>query len=194
MYLSYLNLFNELKEKVSIVTENREQALQEVEERKNVWRTLLQALLDDVNPIFKAFLEKIGATGWVTVVNTEDFEEAGLELTVGFRGAEPHVLDAQTQSGGERSSATMAFLLALQRHIKSPFRAVDEFDVHMDPRNREIISQMLLMEMEKETESQYLIITPGQLTSVSDDVHVITVQKVQDTSEIKVVSEPLQAV
>jgi chromosome segregation ATPase len=194
MYLSYLNLFNELKEKVSIVTENREQALQEVEERKNVWRTLLQALLDDVNPIFKAFLEKIGATGWVSVVNTEDFEEAGLELTVGFRGAEPHVLDAQTQSGGERSSATMAFLLALQRHIKSPFRAVDEFDVHMDPRNREIISQMLLMEMEKETESQYLIITPGQLTSVSDDVHVITVQKVQDTSEIKVVSEPLQAV
>jgi hypothetical protein len=64
----------------------------------------------------------------------------------------------------------------------------------MDPRNREIISQMLLMEMEKETESQYLIITPGQLTSVREDVHVITVQKVLDTSEIKVVSEPLQAV
>ncbi len=194
MYLSYLNLFNELKEKVSIVTENRERALHEVEERKSVWRNLLQALLDDVNPIFKAFLEKIGATGWVSVVNTEDFEEAGLELTVGYRGAEPHVLDAQTQSGGERSSATMAFLLALQRHIKSPFRAVDEFDVHMDPRNREIISQMLLMEMERETESQYLIITPGQLTTVSDDVHVITVQKVEDYSEIKVVSEPPQAV
>jgi chromosome segregation ATPase len=194
MYLNYLNLYNELKEKVTIVSENREQALKEVDERKNIWRNLLQSLLDDVNPIFKAFLEKIGATGWVSVVDTEDFEEAGLELMVGFRGAEPHILDSQTQSGGERSSTTMAFLLALQRHIKSPFRAVDEFDVHMDPRNREIISQMLFMEMEKETESQYLIITPGQLTSVKDDVHVITVQKVQDTSEIKVVSEPLQAV
>jgi chromosome segregation ATPase len=169
MYLNYLNLYNELKEKVNVVSENRERALKEVDERKNVWRNLLQSLLDDVNPIFKAFLEKIGATGWVSVINTEDFEEAGLELTVGFRGAEPHVLDSQTQSGGERSSTTMAFLLALQRHIKSPFRAVDEFDVHMDPRNREIISQMLLMEMEKEMESQYLVITPGQLTSVKDD-------------------------
>jgi len=194
MYLSYLNMFNELKEKVTVVSENRQRVLKEVEERKNIWRNLLESLLEDVNPIFKSFLERIGATGWVNIVNTEDFEEAGLELTVGFRGAEPHVLDFQTQSGGERSSTTMAFLLALQRHIKSPFRAVDEFDVHMDPRNREIISQMLLMEMEKETESQYLIITPGQLTSVRDDVHVITVQKVQDTSEIKVVSEPLQAV
>jgi len=48
--------------------------------------------------------------------------------------------------------------------------------------------------MEKEKESQYLIITPGQLTTVRDDVHVITVQKVKDTSDIKVVSESLQAV
>lgn len=194
MYLNYLNLFNELKEKVNVVSENRQRVLKEVEERKNLWKNLLESLLKDVNPIFKSFLEKIGATGWVNVVNTEDFEEAGLELTVGFGGAEPHILDAQTQSGGERSSTTMAFLLALQRHIKSPFRAVDEFDVHMDPRNREIISQLLLMEMEKEKENQYLIITPGQLTAVRDDVHVITVQKVKDTSDIKVVSESLQAV
>ena len=194
MYLNYLNLFNELKEKVNVVSENRQRVLQEVEERKNLWKNLLESLLKDVNPIFKSFLEKIGATGWVNIVNTEDFEEAGLELTVGFGGAEPHILDAQTQSGGERSSTTMAFLLALQKHIKSPFRAVDEFDVHMDPRNREIISQLLLMEMEKEKENQYLIITPGQLTAVRDDVHVITVQKVKDTSDIKVVSESLQAV
>lgn len=193
MYLTYLNLFNELKEKAVIVSENRESVLKEVEERKTVWRSLLQSLLDDVNPIFKAFLEQIGGTGWVSLVNTEDFEATGLELTVGYKGATPQVLNSHTQSGGERSSATMAFLLALQRHIKSPLRAVDEFDVHMDPRNREIISHMLLMEMEQETDSQYLVITPGQLTNVRDDVHVITVQRVEDSSEIKVMSETPQA-
>ncbi len=193
MYMTYLNLYNELKEKAAIVSENRESALKEVEERKKVWRSLLQSLIDDVNPIFKAFLEQISGTGWVSLVDTEDFEATGLELTVGYKGAAPQVLNSHTQSGGERSSATMAFLLALQRHIKSPLRAVDEFDVHMDPRNREIISHMLLMEMEQETDSQYLVITPGQLTNVRDDVHVITVQRVEDSSEIQVVSETPQA-
>ena len=87
----------------------------------------------------------------------------------------------------------MAFLLALQRHIKSPFRAVDEFDVHMDPRNREMISQMLLTEIAKDGESQYLAITPGQLPIVGEAVQVITVQNVGGRSEIKVMDETAEA-
>ena len=51
-----------------------------------------------------------------------------------------------TQSGGERSIALMAFLLALQQHIASPFRAIDEFDVHLDPKNREVISKLIVAE------------------------------------------------
>ncbi len=188
IYTNYLNLCNELKEKVIIVSENRGSALLEVEERKKIWRRLLQSLLDKVNPSFKVFLEKIGGTGSVKLLNTEDIETAGLELIVGFKGGKPHVLDSRTQSGGEKSSATMAFLLALQRHIRSPFRAVDEFDVHMDPRNRELISQMLLKEMEQEKESQYLVITPGQIVNVNEEVQVITVQNARGISEVKVVA------
>jgi chromosome segregation ATPase len=193
MYLSYLNLFNELQTKAQVVAENRESTLTEVEDRKRVWRDLLEHLLNDVNPTFNAFLNKVGATGHVELVNTEDFHDTGLELTVGFKGAEPHVLDSRTHSGGEKSSTTMAFLLALQRHIKSPFRAVDEFDVHMDPRNRELISQLLLLEMKKDAHSQYLTITPGQLTNIEDDVHVITVQRIEGKSEIKVTAPGTEA-
>jgi chromosome segregation protein len=163
-----------------------------VEDRKKVWRNLLQTLLDGVNPTFQSFLEKIGATGWVRLVDTEDIESSGIELVVGFKGASPQVLNSRVQSGGERSSATMAFLLALQRHIKSPFRAVDEFDVHMDPRNRETISNMLLTEVEKEKDDQYLTITPGQLTNVGENVHIVTVQNIQGKSEIKVVTQVVQ--
>jgi chromosome segregation ATPase len=188
IYTNYLNLCNEFKEKIIIVSENRESALLEVEERKNVWRMRLQSLLDKVNPSFQVFLEKIGGTGSVKLVNTEDIETAGLALIVGFKGVKPQILDSRTQSGGENSSATMAFLLALQRHIKSPFRAVDEFDVHMDPRNREVISQMLLKEMEQEEESQYVAITPGQIMNVNEEVQVITVQNTKGISEVKVVT------
>lgn len=189
IYTNYLKLCNELKEKIILVTENRERTLREIDERKKIWRKLLQSLLDEVNKIFNTFLEKIGATGRVRLVNTEDIETAGLELIVGFKGAKPQILDSRTQSGGERSSATMAFLLALQHHIKSPFRAVDEFDVHMDPKNRETISQMLLTEIARDKESQYLAITPGQLTSLGEDVKVITVQNIQGKSEIKLVAQ-----
>jgi len=97
-------------------------------------------------------------------------------------------LDAYTQSGGERSVATMAFLLALQQHVKSSFRAVDEFDVHMDPRNREVISDILFLEISKNQENQYLTITPGQITAINENVHVITVQNVEGRSEVRVVA------
>ena len=63
---------------------------------------------------------------------------------VGFKGNKPTALDAFTQSGGERSIAMMAFLLGLQQHITSPFRAIDEFDVHMDPKNRELVTQLIM--------------------------------------------------
>ncbi len=58
----------------------------------------------------------------------------------------------------------------------------------MDPKNRETVSQMLLTEIARDKESQYLAITPGQLTSLGEDVKVITVQNVQGKSEIKLVA------
>lgn len=188
MYRTYLNLFNELKEKSAIVSENREKTLREIEYRKQTWKKLIQSLLDEVSITYQNFLSKIDATGKVRLTNAEDIEAAGLELIVGFKGAEPAILDAYTQSGGERSVATMAFLLALQQHVKSSFRAVDEFDVHMDPRNREVISDILFLEISKNQDNQYLTITPGQITAINENVHVIIVQNVEGRSEVRVVA------
>lgn len=188
VYLNYRTLYDDLTTKAALVSDNRERTIVEVEERKRVWAKVLQSLLDQVNPTYQSFLEKISASGRVRLVDDEDIEAAGLELVIGFKGADPQVLDARIHSGGERSSATMAFLLALQRHVKSPFRAVDEFDIHMDPRNRETISYMLLDEVRQGAGSQYLTITPGQLTNVDEEVHVITVQRVEGKSAINTTS------
>jgi chromosome segregation ATPase len=193
MYLNYQTLYDDLTTKAALVSENRESTILEVEERKRVWAKVLQALLDQVNPTYQSFLEKINATGLVRLVDIGDIEAAGLNLVVGFKGADLQVLDARTHSGGERSSATMAFLLALQRHVKSPFRAVDEFDIHMDPRNRETISYMLLDEIRQGMGSQYLTITPGQIPNVNEDVHVITVQRVEGKSAVNTTSAVVQS-
>ncbi|MEM4353022.1 MAG: hypothetical protein QXV68_05335, partial [Candidatus Caldarchaeum sp.] len=114
-----------------------------------------------------------------------DIDKASVEIYVGFRGVEPTLLNAHTQSGGERIVATMAFLLALQKHIKSPFRAVDEFDVHLDPLNRERIINILTATAGRDGEAQYIIITPGRLP-YSGDMNVILVQNVRGRSTVSV--------
>ena len=96
-------------------------------------------------------------------------------------------LDAYTQSGGERTTATMSFLLALQQHVRSPFRAVDEYDIHMDPKNREVIARMLLSMIE-DTTAQYIVITPSQITFAQQNANIVTVQNVEGKSIVREVA------
>jgi len=187
MYESYSKLYLELKEKARLVAENREKAMKEVKTRMEAWRTVIQNLLDHVNLKYQGILSEAHAIGDVRLTNEHDIEETGLEIFVGFKGAKPVPLNAYTQSGGERSIATMTFLLALQQHVQSPFRAVDEYDVHMDPKNREIIANLLVSSV-KGLNAQYLAITPSQVTFTGKDVHIITVQNVEGTSLIKEVA------
>jgi chromosome segregation ATPase len=187
MYEKYSQLYLELKEKARLVAENREKALEEVEARMDAWRTVIHNLLDKVNVKYQKILSQAYAVGKVRVVNEEDIEEAGLEIFVGFKGGKPVPLNAYTQSGGERSTATVTFLLALQQHVHSPFRAVDEYDVHMDPKNREIIAKLIVSSVAG-LNTQYLAITPSQLTFTRKEVHLITVQNVEGASLIKEVA------
>jgi len=187
MYESYSKLYLELKEKAQLVAENREKALEEVKTRMQAWRTVIQSLLDHVNLQYQKILVQSQAVGGVGLVNGHDIEAAGLEILVGFKGGKPVPLDAYTQSGGERTTATISFLLALQQHVRSPFRAVDEYDIHMDPKNREIIAKMLISTV-KDANAQYVVITPSQVTFTKEEANIITVQNIEGKSIIREVA------
>jgi len=184
MYESYSKLYLELKEKAQLVAENRGKALEEVKTRMQNWRTVIQSLLDRVNLEYQKILTQAQAVGEVRLVNGHDIEAAGLEILVGFKGGKPVPLDAYTQSGGERTTSTMSFLLALQQHVRSPLRAVDEYDIHMDPKNREIIAKMLISTV-KNANAQYVVITPSQVTFAKEEANVITVQNVEGKSVVR---------
>jgi len=184
MYESYSKLYLELKEKAQLVAENREKTLEEVKTRMQSWRTVLHNLLDRVNLEYQKILVQTQAVGEVRLANENDIEGAGLEIQVGFKGGKPVPLDSYTQSGGERTTATMSFLLALQQHVRSPFRAVDEYDIHMDPKNRELIAQILISAV-NDSSAQYIIITPSQITFAKEDVNVVTVQNIDGKSVIR---------
>jgi chromosome segregation ATPase len=187
MYESYSKLYLELKEKAQVVAENREKTLEEVKTRMMSWRTVMQNLIDRVNLEYQRIMSQTLAAGEVKLSNSQDIEMASLEILVGFKGAKPVTLDSHTQSGGERTTATMSFLLALQQHVRSPFRAVDEYDIHMDPKNREMIARMLLS-MIKEATTQYVVITPSQITFAQENAHVITVQNIEGKSVVREVA------
>ncbi|OYT51073.1 hypothetical protein B6U66_04590 [Candidatus Bathyarchaeota archaeon ex4484_135] len=185
MYERYSKLYDELAEKARRARENREKAMEEVRKRMEAWRSVVGKMVDDVDARFRAILSRLQGDGSVILVNADDIEEAGIEIKVGFRGAKPVPLDVYTQSGGERSVATVAFLLALQQHVKSPFRAIDEYDVHLDPVNRQRLAEAFLSAVES-SGVQYVVITPGPLPFKGHDVRILTVQAVEGESVVKI--------
>jgi len=184
MYSSYVGLVKDLREKAELVAKNREEVLRELAKRFDMWKSVVENFLTQLSDRYSVILNSIGASGTARLVEARDIEKAGLALLVSFKGGKPTPLDGLTQSGGERSVALMAFLLALQQHIRSPFRAIDEFDVHLDPRNREMVSDLIVSSFKETKDEQYLAITPGQIEAVKDNVHVIVVQNVSGLSEI----------
>ena len=187
IYTDYASTYEELKARLVQVSDNKNQALSELEGRSQVWQNSMEHLLEEVNPIYQGILSRVESTGLIRLVQSDDIEKAGLELLVGFRGSEATVLDAYSQSGGERSLATTAFLLALQQGVISPIRAVDEFDVHLDPRNREAVFRMIFESLQKSqrTEGQYILITPGQITVVDPKVNILLVQNAYGKSKTR---------
>ncbi len=185
IYNDYSGNIEELKVKLSQLQDNKKSMLAELGTRREVWRKAMEDLVESVDPAYQSVLSAADASGFVKFEQADAIEDAGLDLYVGFRGGAPTTLDPFTQSGGERSVALMAFILSLQARIVSPLRAMDEFDIHMDPKNREAMFKMILSQMKQRESSQYVVITPSILTVFDRTAHVITVQAVHGGSEVK---------
>ena len=186
MYKNYEGVYADLKNKVEVVEHNRSEVLGELKERFDRWRTVMDKLLEELSEKYNALLSEVGSRGKIVIRASKDIEKAGLELYAGFKGNEPVSLDGLAPSGGERTVALIAFLLSLQQFISSPFRAIDEFDVHMDPRNRETVSKLIHAASKSTDSSQYIAITPGQVAIPAEDsVHVIVVQNIEGSSMVK---------
>ncbi|RLE97977.1 MAG: hypothetical protein DRJ96_02315 [Thermoprotei archaeon] len=181
-YAKYVEAYRELERRAEELEANRRRLMEELERRIALWRERVEAVIADVDEAYRRMLERLGARGGVRLVNASKVEEAGIELIVGFGGASPVPLDPYAHSGGERTAAIMCFFLALQAHVKSPLRAIDEFDVHMDPRNRDVVLEMIFEMAASDAGAQYVVITPGPLTHLPNGANVIVVQKVRGRS------------
>ena len=189
VYESYKKTYDDIEQKSISVKKNKESVLSEIEETLSLWRREVGKLVDRLSDSFKDKMRSIGADGEVRFVDQEDMEKAGVQIMVSFGGGRLVELNSFTQSGGERSSSIIAFMLSLQSLIQSPLRALDEFDIHMDPRNREIFFDLVEKEANGNPEASYLVVTPGQVPKTVTKAVGIVVQKVSGTSVINVVEK-----
>lgn len=181
-YERYKEEYDLVRRRAEEAARNRERAQRELEHRKSLWRSKIEEVVEEVNRAYAEYLARLGGVGEVRLVNADDIEQAGLLVTVGFKGASPTELNPYTQSGGERTTAVMCFLLALQDRVRSPFRALDEFEVHMDPRNREAVLRLIFEIAERNRGVQYLVITPQPIEPLPEGATLIVVQKVKGVS------------
>ncbi|MEM0145748.1 MAG: AAA family ATPase [Conexivisphaerales archaeon] len=186
IYMEFRDKLDEYQGKLEVIKKNKDITMGEIKKRSEEWRSLMRNTISKINERYNEIMAQVNFSGKVVLENEDDPENAGLRLYASSAGSDLIPLDSFSQSGGELSASVTAFLLAVQTYVVSPFRALDEFDVHMDPLIREKFIKSIY-DMIKNEEAQYLVITPNFPTFYSNDINYIVVQKTQVGSTSKVV-------
>ncbi|CAM9381891.1 unnamed protein product [Ectocarpus fasciculatus] len=133
--------------------------------RDLLWKDLRKHVARRTCVLFDIFLQEKGANGNVEFMD----DERTLILTYQKDGGDDssQCTDVRQLSGGERSFATLALLLALGSCHDCPFRVMDEFDVFMDAMSRDIAIKQVLEFAERDCTRQFIFITPQDLSSVT---------------------------
>ncbi|XP_078313053.1 structural maintenance of chromosomes protein 5-like [Crassostrea virginica] len=155
--------------------ENRERALsghqEKIEEIKRQWLDPLRELMEKINENFGYFFSCMKCAGEVDLsvpANEDDYEKYGVRIKVKYRDAEQlRELNMHHQSGGERSVATVLYLLALQELAKCPFRCVDEINQGMDPVNERKVFELVVQTVCQKSKSQYFLLSPKLLPDMN---------------------------
>jgi chromosome segregation protein len=111
-----------------------------------------------------------GGEGRLVLTEPDDLLATGIEVEV--RPAGKRVSRLSLLSGGERSLAALAFLLAVFRARPSPFYILDEVEAALDDRN---LSRLLEAFDQLRQRSQLLVVTHQKRTmEIADALYGVT--------------------
>lgn len=146
--------------------EAKAQNTAKVEELKNAWLPEIRRLVDKINGNFSEAFATVGIAGEVVLneADEEDFSKYAIDLRVKFReSAQLMTLDSAYHSGGESSTSTILYLMALQGVTTSPFRVVDEINQGMDSINERSVFKLLVDAATEPDTPQCFLLTPKLL-------------------------------
>ena len=171
-----------LNDQASAATAEAEAAAATAAALRARWAPALRDLIATVDARFGQAMRALGCDGSVSLGDDDpggDPAAARADVAVRFRPGEPLArLDGARQSGGERSVATILYLVALQAVSASPFRVVDEINQGMDPVNERAVFELLAREAAGAGSPQVLLLTPKLLPGLPLDDQAVTVLQV----------------
>ena len=146
--------------------------IQDLDEKMN---TTFLAAFEDTKKAFEEILPVLfpGGTGSISLTEPEDGQEAGVEVSV--RPAGKRIERMSLLSGGERSLAAIALLIAIFKARPSPFYVLDEVEAALDDANLGRLLEVL--ETLRET-SQLIIVTHQKRTmEIADALYGVSMSK-----------------
>jgi chromosome segregation protein len=131
-------------------------------------RERLLAAFGVVNEHFKQLFTTLfgGGTAELTLVDSDDPLEAGLEILARPPGKKPQTMSLL--SGGEQALTATALIFAVFLTNPSPICVLDEVDAPLDDSNVERYCD-LLDEMARQTETRFIVITHNPITMARMD-------------------------
>lgn len=142
--------------------------------RRRKWKKFLKSISMRTNLLFVGYLSQKGFKGSLEF----DHNAGHLNIHISPESNNDKRIpnaDTSTLSGGERSFSTVCLLLSLWDIMESPFKAMDEFDVFMDPVNRRISTELIIKAARDRGNMQYIFLTPHDLgpIPIDDDIKIL---------------------
>jgi chromosome segregation ATPase len=132
--------------------------------RRDRWKNFQRFITVAAKINFQFLLGERGFRGQLVLDHKRRLLDLKVEPDITTKNDEGR--DARTLSGGEKSFSQICLLLAIWEAMGSPIRCLDEFDVFMDPVNRNMSVNLLIEGARKSTGKQFILISPGSETDI----------------------------
>ena len=155
-YDEYMNNYKNQSTRINELEEEKAGILKFIEQVEKDKTENFMAAFNEVCENFSHLFSRVtgGGDGRLELQKPEDPFSGGVDLYLQFPG-KPMRLGSGA-SGGERSVAAIAYLLAIQKFLKAPFYLFDEIDAHLDDINTSRLAEVL---KDNSNEAQFLMVS-----------------------------------
>jgi len=155
-YGEYMNNYKSQSTRINELEEEKAGILKFIEQVEKDKTAYFMVAFNEVCENFNHLFSRVtgGGDGRLELQKPEDPFSGGVDLYLQFPG-KPMRLGSGT-SGGERSVAAIAYLLAIQSFLKAPFYLFDEIDAHLDDINTSRLAEVL---KDNSNEAQFLMVS-----------------------------------
>ena len=164
-----------LTEQLADLTQTRKDLLQIIEDLDTKMQVIFADAFEDTRKAFETVFPTLfpGGTGSIYLTNPEDMLTTGLEVTV--KPAGKRIERLSLLSGGERSLAAVALMVAIFKARPSPFYVMDEVEAALDDAN---LGRLLKIFEDLRSNSQLIIITHQKRTmEIADALYGVSMRQ-----------------